>query len=105
MAEGIIDMEPDALRAAGQEFLSKVQPTRDYGKQVLGLMEKLKQLGTVDGTVMPTVQAVLDELGAAVKTVQGEVDLIANNIEAVGNAFVRQANATQDADETAAKQS
>lgn len=103
MSGGIQNLNPDTLRQAGQEFLGTLEKLNGFRTELAGLLAKAQAAGQVNGTTLPMVDQMVAALKAAVDKVDGEIDTIAGNVEKLGRAFVQQANATQDVDETTAK--
>ncbi|WP_336794382.1 hypothetical protein [Gordonia malaquae] len=99
----IVNMDPDALRAAGGEFKAVAEEVLTYEADLKAAIATVREAATVGSHVMPVVENVLVRLEGGVKITLEEVGVIAGNVTKVADALIKQANGTQDIDQSTAK--
>lgn len=98
MANETIDLDPAALRSAGNAFKEKATAIENLANQFDGLLAEVSEASKVEGVEMIAMKNMLDAFHEVVGKVKEDLLAIAGNSSAFGNAFINQANGTQDAD-------
>lgn len=98
MTSETIDLDPAALRSAGTAFKEKADSIDALAGRFDALLGEITEASKVEGVEMIAIAKMVASFNDVVKTVKEDLMTQASNARTLGNAFINQANGTQDAD-------